>query len=514
QVGFSYDSDLKHYSFDTKYLRPFNAKFNETDSYLLWSRETENLGPSRLAQKLGANSTTRKRTLELHCVGCGLVVASGSPFDLSDVRTVDQGPEAGLHFETRPFELMSKPIPRAGVEIKKLLKLGTFFVVTALVELDITLAGAVSFGYVCKWGPVGAMLDLKNDDQSMAFGDWSLENKCERQAAASASLSVTLTPSFTFALRITVELLGKFTNSLTAGVSLAEKISLPLTAELTTVSCPNKTGAAIKLSSTIKDELFVIVDLGTYSKPFSLGNLTEPFEINSTCIPGTMTPPQAQDPCDAAIRLSRLTGNFTAMRQSLGTYGSPNNSASTTNELLLDPAHSPEMYLTAITGGGFRFQRDICNPGDLRVADTPDIDDFEWVADEDLTMIGTFDHRVVYTPASTLTNGIGKPSLALIADVPPGSKILVLALTLLDRNHPNYDDDFHFYDSDLNVYNIAICSEYGGERKLYLFTDSTKESALQSLANNTFNVAGDAVVECEEVRFEESVNKKLQVTGL
>jgi hypothetical protein len=43
------------------------------------------------------------------------------------------------------------------VVIKKLLKLGTIFTVTALVELDITASGAASFGYVCEWGPSGQL---------------------------------------------------------------------------------------------------------------------------------------------------------------------------------------------------------------------------------------------------------------------------------------------------------------------------------------------------------------------
>jgi hypothetical protein len=48
---------------------------------------------------------------------------------------------------------------------------------------------------------------MTNTERSVAYGDWTLENKCKQQAGFSASLSVSLAPSLSFALSLVAQLL-------------------------------------------------------------------------------------------------------------------------------------------------------------------------------------------------------------------------------------------------------------------------------------------------------------------
>ncbi|KAJ6614687.1 hypothetical protein B0H10DRAFT_135507 [Mycena sp. CBHHK59/15] len=317
RIEFNSHETINTEQFTTSSLKPFDSTFDGKPAYkllhLAYDGKSSAKKPASTDPKAdnddgtktsgtiaGAIKNGSTASLDLFCVNCGLgmtlhytgnfVGSYKKGFSEANMEvtaditaTLVLGIEAQYEYDLADKELFSvdKAIPNAGIEIPKVLKIGTFIVFVVEANFNVKLHGLVSFGYICTWKGVGAKLDFKDSSQSKVLGDWSLEANCKQEKSFNVELTVKFTPVVKLSLKVEIALFQGFTDKLATSVSLVEKLSLPLTAAFSTQPFKDCKAREIGVEAELVSDLYVIATAAKKSTdPFSLVDFKIPLYKN------------------------------------------------------------------------------------------------------------------------------------------------------------------------------------------------------------------------------------------
>ncbi|KAJ7121732.1 hypothetical protein C8R43DRAFT_1136417 [Mycena crocata] len=517
---FDFHKDIPGYHVSTADLKPFKEEdqFNGEDAYVLLKLDKDSeYTPSKVPGVLKNSTITSSRTLrpclrltegypaaEIHYIG-NFVGTFGGKFTEANLKvtadiaaTFVLGVEATVNWnlKLRTFELLNLPVPGAGVKIKKLFTLGAFFVLKGDVELDISLAGSLAFGYT-ETRPVTQSQE-RGGSNPETIGPTPAQTPPEKEDDRGA---------LTIKVRVdTTEEQNEPTMAESSGDESMPSSALPgdsaaSEAGNSTTPAPDESMSSPALSGNSETGASAAApDTSTITTPdesmlspadseAGSSETTPDASVNSTAIaPDESMPSPAlsgDSETDESMSSPALSGDSETDNSTMAADPSVN---STTNNSTVGEGPNGNVSIafvpTSLIWPARGLRLDVIN-GELIVVKTPDLaENREWLSDAGVTL-GTSDYLLLSTGKSTATEGLG---MVLLSDnVAEDSELLVIGT-------PDDSKFIQAFNLELDHIYYFLCCTYLDENvRVFLTTDP--ETGLQQLLQDT-SLTGEGVDKC------------------